>query len=263
VRAWVFGGAISALFGVGIAIGGAACSSTTTTTGVVPVTGITIPASVLTSGLGCGTGAGQVYKYAAALDDPTLGAVYDCFADAAFVNLVDTVDGGTFYTVHVFLYDKASYDANASQINAAVGASNAVSVLSQIPSTFVTSCTSTETLNIQTVAQCNPVVVGGPGSLQILTDSFPLSDGGAITCNAGFTAVVSGALDGGILLDAGDAATAQCPSPLTLGPYPALSQASAPITLLNGALEIGTTTCRATVTPNGATAAACDPLNLP
>ncbi|MEO8874984.1 MAG: hypothetical protein ABI461_05305 [Polyangiaceae bacterium] len=262
VRAWLLGGAISAVFGCGIAAI-AACSSTTATTGVVPVTGITIPASALTSGFGCGTGDGQIYKYAAIVNDPPVGAVYDCFADAAFLNLNGPSDGGYVFNLSVFMYDKAAYDANASQINAAVGASNAAAALAQIPSTFTTSCTGTETLNLQTIAQCNPISSAGPGSLLVQTNAFSLADGGSIACRAGFTAAVGGTVDGGVFDDTGDASVAQCPGPLTLGPFPALLPASATITVLNNFFVVGTTTCRATIIPNGSTTAACDPLDLP
>src|ERR1700689_5156921 len=102
--------------------GRGACSSDTVNA-LIELNGITVPAASLTTGIGCGTGPGQIYKYAAVVTDPTLGQVYDCFSDAAFENLVATADGGGLYTVDIFLYDQDAYNANATLINAAAGAS--------------------------------------------------------------------------------------------------------------------------------------------
>ena len=260
VFACVVLGAVAASFGA------LACSSAANALGVVPTTGITVRAQDLTVGAGCGTGPGQVYKYAAVLADPHYGRVYDCFADAAFVNLPGTSDGGP-YSLEIFLYDKAAYDANADFIEAAAGASNAIAALSQVPSTWTTSCTATQTLNIQTVAQCLPRTAGGPGSMVIATDSFPLGDGGTLACNAGFSGVSAIVVDGSGSSDAGaDAGVSNgvaCPSPIPLGPFPAFSTASANVTLFQGLGIVGTTTCHASIVPSQTTTATCDPVNPP
>ena len=220
----------------------------------------------LTAGAGCGTGPGQVYKYAAVLADPHFGRVYDCFADAAFVNLPGTSDGGA-YSLEVFLYDKAAYDANADFIESAAGASNAIDALSQVPATWTTSCTATQTLNIQTVAQCLPKSAGGNGSMVIATDSFPLGDGGTLACNAGFngvSAIVAGSAastDGGA--DGGTTNGVTCPTAITLGPFPPFSTATASVTLSQGLGIVGTTTCRAAIFPSQTTTATCDPVSTP
>jgi hypothetical protein len=257
VRVWVLAAAISAVSG---SIGLSACSSTVTPTGVIPVTGITIPAATLTSGLGCGTGAGQVYKYAAVVQDPAVGAVYDCFADAAFVNLLPQADGGGLYTLDVFLYDKATYDANASQINAAVGAAGGAQTLALLPSSYSTTCTGSQIGNLQTQALCAPISAGGPGFLQVSTSSFALPDGGTLACNSIYDAVYSGAFDGGFLTDAGAIPSALCPNTLTIGPFPGLTQVNAPVTLVEGLSPLATTTCHGKIIPRATSSATCDPL---
>lgn len=260
VRAWAVAGGISAVFGAAISLGVMACGSTTTTTGVY-LEGITIPATALTTGLGCGTGGGEVYKYAAVIVDPPTGAVYDCYASAAFQNLPTQADGGDNYTIDVFLYDQATYNANAAQINAAVGAPNGAATLAKIQSTYQTICTGTQTLNLQNVALCNSVSIA-PGSLQITTDSFPLADGGSLACGNGYNVVYDGAYDGGsaFVPEAGTV-SAFCPNPITIGPFPANTQVSTPITLFQGAARVGSTTCQGTVLSSNTTSpATCDPL---
>ncbi len=253
---------ISAVSGASLSAGLAACSDTTTAAGVIPLTGISIPASTLTAGIGCGTGAGQIYKYAAVVEDPAFGRVYDCYADAAFVNLGPQSDGGGLFTIDVFLYDAPTYNANAAAINADVGAVGAATELAKIPSTFMTTCTGTQIQNIQSVVQCAPVAAGGPGSLQIATNSFSLADGGALGCHNGFTSIVDAIVDGGVSPDSG-IATALCPDALTLGPFPPLTQVSTAITLLNGTDRVGTTTCRGSIAPKVSALAECDPLVFP
>jgi hypothetical protein len=236
-----------------------ACGSATTSTGVY-LEGITIPASTLTTGFGCGTGPGQVYKYAAVIVDPPTGAVYDCYASAAFQNLPTQADGGDNYTIDVFLYDEPTYNANSAQINAAVGAANGAATLAKIQSTYQTVCTGSQTLNLQSVALCSSISVA-PGSLQITTTSFPLADGGTLACNAGFNVVYDGAFDGGTFVPEAGTVSAFCPNPITLGPFPANTQASTPITLFQNATRVGSTTCRGTVfSSNAASPATCDPL---
>lgn len=243
--------------------GALACSSTPTAIGVIPTTGITLRASDLTAGIGCGTGDGQVYKYAAVLTEPNAGGVYDCFADAAFVNLPAIGDGGvSVYEVTVYLYDKQAYDAHAADIQGAAGASNANQFLSGVPATWTTTCTATQTLDIQTVADCKPRTAGGfPGTMRVSTASFPVADGGAATCGAeydGFSASTSATAD------AGTAITSCSATPsVDLGPFQPFSQASATVTLYKGIGIFGTTTCHAKIEPGLDVDATCDPVNTP
>ncbi|MEO8801254.1 MAG: hypothetical protein ABI551_25405 [Polyangiaceae bacterium] len=258
MRVWTLFG--SAGVALGIALGAFACSSTPTTLGTVLATGITVRAASLTTDLGCGTGNGQVYKYAAVLADPAAAGLYDCFADAAFVKLPLTGDGGGIYDVTVFMYDKATYDANAGAIQSAIAGADPATALSAIPASFTTSCTATQTLNIQTVAQCAPRSAGGPGVLRIETDAFTTADGGTLGCHVGFDIVSVDEIDGGA--DAGTI-NQTCPNEVLLGPFPALTQQAARVTLVQGLTAIGTTTCRGTIAPSSGTTATCDPVAAP
>lgn len=251
----------SAGVALGIAIGAFACSSTATTLGVLPATGITVRAASLTTDLGCGTGNGQVYKYAAVLADPAAAGLYDCFADAAFVNLPLTGDGGGVYDVTVFMYDKATFDANAAAIQTALAdPASAGAALAALPASFTTSCTATQTLNIQTVAQCAPRNAGGPGVLRIATSTFASADGGTLGCQVDFDILSVDEIDGGA--DAGTI-NQRCPNDVVLGPFPALTQQAAHVSLVKGLSLIGTTTCRGTIAPSSGTTATCDPVAAP
>ncbi len=152
-----------ALIGAGIGVGiSVACTSPTGTTPTAtntastftPLTAIEVNAQSLFFRQGCGTGPGQVYKYAVvvlqksgytnacpgpdggadASDDggdsgtpnlePVVGAgVYDCFTDAVF-NLVSvSTNFGTTneFDVDVDAYDLPTYEAQTSTITATVG----------------------------------------------------------------------------------------------------------------------------------------------
>lgn len=258
MRVWTLFG--SAAVALGIAIGAFACSSTPTTFGVVLATGITVRAASLTTDLGCGTGNGQVYKYAAVLADPAASGLYDCFADAVFVRLPPTGDGGGIYNVTVFMYDKATYDANAGAIQNAVAGADPATALGAIPASFTTTCTATQTLDVQTVAQCAPRSAGGPGVLRIETSSFTTADGGTLGCQVDFGLVSIDELGGGA--DAGTI-NQTCPNEVVLGPFPALTQQAAHVTLVQGLTAIGSTTCRGTIAPSSGTTATCDPVATP
>jgi hypothetical protein len=262
---WLLSASAIAVSGAGVSASLGACSSTTVNP-LIELNGITIPAASLTTGIGCGTGPGQIYKYAAVLTDPALGQVYDCFADAAFQIPVATADGGGLYTVDVFLYDQDAYNANATTINAAAGASNALPILTKVPATYLASCTATQTGNLQTVAQCTRVTATGPGSMQVATNSFALSDGGSLDCDAGYTSVVGASLvDGGLVSanDSGAEPATFCPNTLNLGTFPALAHIDAPVTLLNIGSPVASTVCHAVITPNGVSPSTCDPLVVP
>ncbi|MEO7110463.1 MAG: hypothetical protein ABI183_08510, partial [Polyangiaceae bacterium] len=71
--------------------------------------------------------------------------------------------------------------------------------------------------------------------------------------------IVSGDVDGGVAPDGGIPNVA-CPNTLTLGPFPALTEVSRPITLIKGVDRVGTTTCHGAITPHGSTSATCDPV---
>jgi hypothetical protein len=73
----------------------------------------------LWNGVGCGLGETQVSKYVAvvadAADQDLDGRVYDCFADANFFGLPAS-DAVTTYTVRIFGYSQADYEARLEAI---------------------------------------------------------------------------------------------------------------------------------------------------
>ena len=103
--------------GIGLSEG---CATGAASTGYTPITGIQILAAAITVGRGCGTGADQVFKYAAVVSvaaadggqlasaPPLASGVFDCFADAIFSNL--TTDASTQpYFVSIFAFNAASF----------------------------------------------------------------------------------------------------------------------------------------------------------
>ena len=105
------------------------CPGTDTATTLTPVTGILVRADALVSGIGCGMRDDQVYKYAAVITqrgdsgqevtqhitaDPTsagIGAVFDCFADGAFRQLLPGTDGTLSFIVEIYAFNYTAYTA--------------------------------------------------------------------------------------------------------------------------------------------------------
>ncbi len=158
-------------FALALTLGGVpsvlACGDTAATTTFTPQTGIVVRSESLTSGIGCGTGSTQIFKYVAVAVDASHQAatagVYDCFADAVLVNLKPTqIDTGFSldYTVYVYAFNQAAY--TASQVTAPVAQVNDAPTIQKfnqsafdgLSATYTTSCTATEQGNIQVVASC-------------------------------------------------------------------------------------------------------------
>jgi hypothetical protein len=145
----------------------AACGSTSTTDVLPTVTSISVRADAITAGRGCGSAAGQVFKYVVLVMSPDMayvvGNVYDCFADATFVDLPDV--GVRSYTMSVFAFDRAAYlAAGEGALNAKVNGWNA-NVASATPAalaalrstaTYETTCTAPRLDQVQRVASCQP-----------------------------------------------------------------------------------------------------------
>jgi hypothetical protein len=92
-----------------------------------PVTSIEVDANSLFERVGCGLESGQAYKYVVVAYQageeglPTSGAqavtVSDCYTDALFQNLSNSqlVGAVTFFSLRVFVFDQATYDALDAQ----------------------------------------------------------------------------------------------------------------------------------------------------
>ena len=107
-------------FAVAAACALAGCPGTATTTTYTPITGILIRSSSLVTGYGCGTGPGQVYKYAALLKYAEDGGasgpvvysgVFDCYSDGLFSNLPADDAGSLSFDVTIVAWNAASFPA--------------------------------------------------------------------------------------------------------------------------------------------------------
>ena len=145
----------------------AACESGTTTDELA-ITGVVVRAEPLTRGTGCGTRAGQVFKYAAVTtragtERVVDAGLYDCFADAAFINLPPDDTGSYRFDIHVFAFDRGQHDAQAGAVGAALARgedgvpAGALGGLRALTTLARTRCTVTQTLTVQSVASCDPL----------------------------------------------------------------------------------------------------------
>lgn len=159
-----------------------ACSSTSTT-GLPPVTGIIVRADTLIAGKGCGRGPTQVLKYAVLVNaapdrsQPVTANLFDCFTDGIFIS----VPGGdrVFY-LDVFAYNEPAFAAKGADIQRLVE-------LDKTSPTWTTTCTATQQQNVQTLANCEPLTPGLGGlttSTQIALETarFTLPDGRVALC---------------------------------------------------------------------------------
>jgi len=165
--------------GVGVtALQTTGCNADAGTTIIAPTTGITVQAQPLVATFGCGQQPGQVYKYAAVVEDstgrPVYAEVYDCFADATFVNLAAAPNGSLSFSVLVYAWDFLDYDAHASAIGAGINTiavaaaadASAPNPFLVVPATYSTSCTATQTTNIVQLAVCGPLAPEGSTPLE-------------------------------------------------------------------------------------------------
>ena len=174
-----------------------ACGTTTTATGVTPVTGIVIRAESLVSGFGCGHGATQVFKYVAVVENVDaisdagifrFSNVFDCFADGTFVNLPASSTGNLTFSVHIYAYNEATYDAASTGglVNAVASDQFATAAPEFAPSapffpTWTTTCVATQQSNIVVLAVCGPLVAfqGSTGTDGGVTDGSVVADSAA------------------------------------------------------------------------------------
>lgn len=265
---------------VGVAVlAGLACSGTSASDTIVPITGVTIRAETLTNGRGCGRGATQIFKYAAVVlgKNPTspefdvvlAGNVYDCFSDGQFVEL--PASGGTFdYAIRVFAYNEAAFlAAGDAQVRTAVGNPTALPATNP---TFTTTCSAVQLEFVQSLAVCQQLVVGvsgagaAPATVVLGATTFPGPEGGVVTCETDFTSVRFRSVVSGITSDITEARCATLtPSfqPYTITVSPAAAPASyvIEVALLRGdASVLGQTTCGAETSPGLTSTAVCKPL---
>ncbi len=246
-------------------VGFVACGTTTAATGVTPITGILIRSDALVSGLGCGTGAGQVFKYVAAVasdDAPTAYAfanAFDCFADGVFSNVPLPETGNPSFTVRIFALNKAAYTAQSAAVDSADP--NKVGALEP---TWTTTCHATQQANIAVLAVCDHLQAVAPPPppptatrIELGTASFPSADGGMFVCGIDFTTVRA-------LFDQAPMQTGAitCPAPLVIDPAVANVTYHLDIALTTGTKTVALATgCTAKTTAGQTTTPACPAFN--
>lgn len=216
-----------------LAIAGIVACSSDTATGVPPTTGIIIRAETLSGDRGCGKGPTQLFKYAAIVytDDGGDGAsnafvtsnLFDCYADGRFVALLN---GGTAnFNIDIFAYTEPAYRAASAIIDRL----NPEALRTTAPS-WTTSCKATQLVDVETLANCNPLRAGlsgleGVPATRITLDTQTFNVNGQV---ANCVPPSDAGTDGAILDDAGedagemdagleDADAAPPPSALTFG----------------------------------------------
>ena len=156
-----------------LSVGPTACE-TSSSQDSTSVTGIVVRSTQLLEGTGCGTRVGQVYKYLAVAvhagqTEAVAAGVYDCFADAAFVDLpADPTTGNYNFEIFVYAFDASRYEAQKSKIDEVlramypppdagpeVGTPASVLQLANAREPYGRSrCTVTQALTVQSVAAC-------------------------------------------------------------------------------------------------------------
>jgi len=162
----------------------------TSNTGILPITGVDIDIADLLTGanLACGTGPGEVYKYATIANyappdsdgsAPPIGTcglanlaggVYDCFSLGTFGNLplqdggVVPDGGSVLYTVQIYFFTYDAFIANADAIATAVNPATTSDAtrICNLPYSWATSCTAIEEDDIIVNAACRPIVAAAP-----------------------------------------------------------------------------------------------------
>ncbi len=258
-----------------------ACGTTAAATGITPVTGILIRSDALVSGFGCGTRAGQVFKYVAAVaSDDTPGAfvyanAFDCFADGVFSNIPLPDTGNPSFTVRILAVNKDAYAAQTAALNAIVTAAQGVITnpinIGGLAPTWTTTCHATQQANIAVLAVCDALRINAPADaggdaggdagpdagpatrIELATASFPRADGGTFVCGTDFTTLRA-------FFDQPPMQTGAvtCPAPLVIDPAKANVTYHLDVTLTNGVSTVAVAMgCTATTVAGQTTTPTC------
>ncbi|MGH7298501.1 MAG: hypothetical protein ACRELB_26410 [Polyangiaceae bacterium] len=277
----------------GLALAG--CPGAATTTTYTPITGVVIKSSDLVVGRGCGTGPGQLYRYAAVLsyiDDGTVqnvpftSGVFDCYADGIFSNLPADSSGSTSFSIFIAAFDQAAFPAALDCVAGTDEAGTPIPCPGDDPATvlasagtptWTTSCTATQQYGVPVLAACAPLeetggddagateagaIDAGPAPglpITVSTSGFVLPDGGTLTCDSQYTAAQATYSVSG---QTGQTVLASCPSALTLSPTVAGATYALTVQLFAGASPVATVTCSAEASSTQAVLATCAPAVL-
>jgi hypothetical protein len=286
-----------------------ACGTTDSTT-TISITGIVIRAETLTAGRGCGTAAGQVFQIAAVVYqnnvDPTTSQTtrtfvaantYDCFTDVTFVNLPLGSNANATFNLNLYLFNASAANAldatlaPMSTSDPAMVAAADQALLAGNP-TWTTTCTATQSDEVQVLASCNLMAPGTTGieagnppaaaTIQLSTSEFAMANGSSAVC----TATAPNEDDGADAGDDSDAdASAQpiafdtvrvrarvgtsivsttdlaCGTTYVLSPAtPAPADFTLDVGLMLAGVPVAQTTCSATATPGATSPATCAPI---
>ena len=250
-----------------------ACGTTAAATGITPVTGILIRSDALVSGLGCGTRAGQVFKYIAAVasDDKPGAFVYanafDCFADGVFSNIPLPETGNPSFTVRILAVNKDAYAAQTAALNGIVTAAQGDYTkpidIGALTPTWTTTCHATQQANIAVLAVCDALRINAPADagvdagpatrIELATASFPRADGGTFVCGTDFT-TLRGFFDQPPM----QTGAITCPAPLVIDPAKANVTYHLDVTLTNGVSTVAVAMgCTATTVAGQTTMPTC------
>jgi hypothetical protein len=141
------------------------CATTAPTTGNTPITGIEIPADTIVASGGCGTGADQVFKYAAVVSTPTVqtfvtSGVFDCFADGIFSNLPSPDGGSETFNVSIYAYNQASFPKALLCLpsTAPCPGDDAGAIAPwQSSANWTTTCTVIQVQGVTSITKCGPL----------------------------------------------------------------------------------------------------------
>ena len=259
----------------------AACSGTSSTETITPVTGIVVRAESVTAGKGCGRSATQVFKYAVLVgkldttspesfkpENRITENVFDCFADGTFVELTADADGYGQYAVLVYAFNEAAWRAAGGDAAVLSAAGDPNTFVTKTNRTWSTKCDATQQLLVESVARCNPLSTSKAASSVALALATFASPSGPLTCDKDYTKVIYRfSTNGGA-----PTATSETPcsagtpvAPVTVQISPAVAPATyefevAPLRADGSVL--GQTTCKATTSPGVGSSAECAPLTL-
>jgi len=274
----------------------AGCPGAATTTAYTPVTGILIRSTSLVAGYGCGTGAGQVYRYAALLsytDDGgsagpvTYSGVSDCYSDALFSNLPADDAGSLSFDLTIIAWNKTSFPAALACDPSDVGEAGFTACPGDTPDTvasnegtpnWITHCTATQQYGISVLAVCDPLSAtgiggtdAGPGdagadatsapgqAILVDTHGFVTADAGTLVCGTDFQSVratYSSSSQSGTV-------TAECPAPLSIAPTMAGGAYAITVELFQSGSGVAQVACQATASASMPVGASCAPATGP
>jgi hypothetical protein len=270
----------------------AGCPGAATTTIYTPITGILIRSSSLVAGYGCGTDAGQIYKYAALLtyaDDggasgPVVySGVFDCYSDGLFSNLPADDAGSLSFDVTIVAWDQASFPA-ALACDPSIEDGGFTACPGDVPGTvassegipnWITTCSATQQSGISVLAVCAPLTATGladggaddaadgsaAAGAPVLVDThgFVTGDGGTFVCGTDFQTVratySSGSQSGSV--------SSECPAPLSIAPTVAGGAYAITVELLQSGVGVAQVACQATASATTPTSATCAPATGP